>query len=576
MNGLEGPSDNGEDRSFTNGPSTKGRMRVLHLNRKSAVARFLVLIVCSLWVSFAAAQATPGGARLTLVYVLDGLRPDLITPELTPTLHRLRTEGVNFTNTHASFPTVTRVNGPAISTGTYPGTNGLVSNSMYVPAVDPTGDFSTGEIENLFKLDEVSGGRLLFVKGLGERLHGHGQLVAAVSSGTTGSALLLNHRAPQGIGVLINGYFNPGVLAAYPPEVSAAVLSRFGPPPAKIAPALATVDWHQRVFREYVIPDLQPSVIFNWLTEPDGSHHSFGVGSPQALSAIRNDDRNIGLDLEKLQELGLLNQTNIFVVSDHGFGVRVFNVNVDQELINAGLKASATSDDVVSASSSQTLLLHVKNRDPGKIRRVVEFLQAQPWLGAIFTAAKDPKQKSHGHDKRDRKHAKEVDPYGWVDGTFSLELIHNANDERGADIIITFPWTSQKNAFGYSGTDYSVGGGTTGPRTGNASDHGSMSPWTVRNTFLAWGADFKQGVTVRVPVGNVDIVPTILAIKGIEGGDELDGRVLREALKGGPDEEQVEIETKTYRTETRGYKAVIQVTETGHQRYIDKSWRVTD
>ena len=29
MNGLEGPSDNGEDRSFTNGPSTKGRMRVL-------------------------------------------------------------------------------------------------------------------------------------------------------------------------------------------------------------------------------------------------------------------------------------------------------------------------------------------------------------------------------------------------------------------------------------------------------------------------------------------------------------------------------------------------------------------
>ena len=45
---------------------------------------------------------------------------------------------------------------------------------MYVPAVNPTSEFSTGEIENLFKLDKVSGGRLLFVKGLGERLHEHG------------------------------------------------------------------------------------------------------------------------------------------------------------------------------------------------------------------------------------------------------------------------------------------------------------------------------------------------------------------------------------------------------------------
>ena len=27
------------------------------------------------------------------------------------------------------------------------------------------------------------------------------------------------------------------------------------------------------------------------------------------------------------------------------------------------------------------------------------------------------------------------------------------------------------------------------------SDHGSMSPWNVRNTFLAWGAGVKRGVT---------------------------------------------------------------------------------
>ena len=40
------------------------------------------------------------------------------------------------------------------------------------------------------------------------------------------------------------------------------------------------------------------------------------------------------------------------------------------------------------------------------------------------------------------------------------------------------------------------------------SDHGSMSPWTIRNTCFAWGVDFKRGATVRTPVSNVDITPT--------------------------------------------------------------------
>ena len=75
--------------------------------------------------------------RLVIVFVVDGLRPDAITAADTPTLFRLRAEGMDFANSHAVFPTVTRVNAAAISTGTQPGTNGIVGNQMYVPAVDP-------------------------------------------------------------------------------------------------------------------------------------------------------------------------------------------------------------------------------------------------------------------------------------------------------------------------------------------------------------------------------------------------------------------------------------------------------
>jgi arylsulfatase A-like enzyme len=60
-----------------------------------------------------------------------------------------------------------------------------------------------------------------------------------------------------------------------------------------------------------------------------------------------------------------------------------------------------------------------------------------------------------------------------------------------------------------------------------------MSPWNVRNTFFAWGVDFKQGVKIETPASNVDLASTILALKGVNSS-ELDGRVLVESLRRSP------------------------------------------
>src|SRR5262249_39713636 len=76
--------------------------------------------------------------------------------------------------------------------------------------------------------------------------------------------------------------------------------------------------------------------------------------------------------------------------------------------------------------------------------------------------------------------------------------------------------TSDRNAHGVPGTDYSAGSGSTGPRSGTASGHGGMSPWTVRNTFFAWGTDVKRSATIRVPAGNADLTPTLLALVGVK------------------------------------------------------------
>ena len=386
---------------------------------------------------------------------------------------------------------------------------------------------------------------------------------AAVSSGSSGQSLLLNPRAPKGVGILVNGDLEPGSLVAYPPNVNSEILSRFGPAPRKGGakdPVDPSVNWTEEVLREYVIPQLQPDVVLNWLGEPDHMQHAFGVGSPQARRSLQNDDRQIGLVLKKLEAIGFLGRCNIFVVSDHGFELNVFGVNIAQDLTKAGLKANSDSDDVVVASSGQAVLLYVKGRDPERIGQIVKFFQSQSWSGVVFTAGSQSDQEK---------------VRGSVDGTFSLELIHMSHPERGPDIVLTFPWGSEKNAFGVQGSNSANSGGATGPLSGNASGHGSMSPWSVRNTFIAWGVDFKRGVTLRVPASNVDLAPTLLALKGINEVKGLDGRVLLEALNGGPDEEQISTETRTFTTETgAGYRATIQVTNLGSQRYIDKSWRV--
>jgi hypothetical protein len=208
---------------------------------------------------------------------------------------------------------------------------------------------------------------------------------------------------------------------------------------------------------------------------------------------------------------------------------------------------------VVLASSGQAVALHVEGRDPERIARITRLIQGQEWGGLVFTAGKTA-----------------GDALGAVEGTFSLELIHAANAERACDVLLTFPWTSQPNAFGVAGSDLACVSG--GARL-YASDHGSLSPWNVRNTLFAWGAGFKRATTVPAASGNVDVAPTILALLGLDAAG-LDGRVLAESLSGGPDPEQVIEETRVHMARANGYRAAIQVTEVEGRRYIDKGWRI--
>ena len=87
--------------------------------------------------------------RNIIVFVADGLRPGSINPIDTPTLYSVQQTGVNFTDSHALFPTFTTPNASAIVTGHYLGDTGDFSNTIYAGTPIPNANGSvTPFIEN--------------------------------------------------------------------------------------------------------------------------------------------------------------------------------------------------------------------------------------------------------------------------------------------------------------------------------------------------------------------------------------------------------------------------------------------
>src|ERR1700733_10173572 len=75
-------------------------------------------------------QAAPKPHNV-LVFVADGLRYVSVTPKTAPTLWRIKSQGVDFTNSHSLYPTITTVNASAIATGHYIGDTGNFGNSIF-------------------------------------------------------------------------------------------------------------------------------------------------------------------------------------------------------------------------------------------------------------------------------------------------------------------------------------------------------------------------------------------------------------------------------------------------------------
>src|SRR6185295_13531468 len=84
-----------------------------------------------------------GLAEHVVVLVWDGMRPDFIRPQYTPTLYQLARDGVCFQNHHALYISSTEVNGTGLATGVQPDRSGIMANSDYRPEIGWSGPTGT-------------------------------------------------------------------------------------------------------------------------------------------------------------------------------------------------------------------------------------------------------------------------------------------------------------------------------------------------------------------------------------------------------------------------------------------------
>ena len=111
--------------------------------------------------------------------------------------------------------------------------------------------------------------------------------------------------------------------------------------------------------------------------------------------------------------------------------------------------------------------------------------------------------------------------------------------------------------------------------TGGASGHGGLSPWVVHNTLVLWGSDFKTRSRINAPASLADLMPTLLAVLGIDQArcDEGCGRVLSEALKDGPPAATAKASRRVMKTRAGAYRASVEISSIAGHDYVDSGSR---
>ncbi|PTM40631.1 alkaline phosphatase family protein [Bosea sp. 124] len=443
-------------------------------------------------------------ADRVVVAVFDGLRPDLVTPELTPNLVRLAARGIWFRQARSVFPSVTRVATSSIATGAPPGVHGIVNNAFHHRQAIPERIFDTGSAEMIRRAEAHHDGRLIAVDTLGDVLARQGRRLAVVHTGSPGSAHFISPRARA------NGHWTfsiHGAEATQTPEAVAEALDRLGPLPERELPRLNDLRYGGRLMTEHVLPALAPDVALIWFSEPDTTFHYKGLGSAEAKAALQEADRAFGTILDWVEAQPDAERIAVIAASDHG----QISTGTIEPLFEAAQGAGfslSSAKDIGDAALTATggISGEIRLREGGDratLARLAAWLMEQPSIGHLFSPARN-----------------EVE--GQVDGTLSLGLV-GAGHERQPDLMFILGSTLTADPYGLPG----LGAMTPGDVPLGGGMHGGLNPHELNTVLiLAHGEDGGAAAISQEPAGIIDITPTVLGLLGLTPASTMVGRDL--------------------------------------------------
>jgi arylsulfatase A-like enzyme len=546
----------------------------------------------TLW-SAGVASAQNATPRNLILFVPDGLRGRIVSPQTAPAMAEIRDKGVNFKNSHSLFPTFTTANASAMATGHYLGDTGDFSNTIYTGyPLEAVGGTVVPFLENdavLGSVDEHFGGDYLNEETLLKLARDKGYSTAAM--GKLGPTLIFDHTdktGAEGLHSIVIDDATGGKNGVPLSQEMQGALTKAGLPlatpsrgdngkagdaktPGTVVPNIAQQAYFADVATKVVLPMFKarnkPFVLVFWSRDPDGSQHNNGdslntvtpgINGPTSLAGIKNADDNLAQLRKALDELGLSASTNIIVSSDHGFSTiskesktspsaKVTYEDTPKDFLPMGFVA-------IDLAKALGLPLFDPNDKNARVADTAHPKAGNGLLGADPAKPDLVVATNGGSDliylpNKDRKLAGRTvkalleqdyvsgifveDDLGKFPGALPLSLLNlrgKAVTPHPAVVVNFRSWSSGCE----EPTNCSVEIADTVLRQGQGM-HGSFSRGDTLNFTAAIGPDFKAGYIDALPVSNADVGATAAQLLGLtpKPRGNLLGRVMTEAMPNG-------------------------------------------
>ena len=572
-----------------------------------------------------AQNSTP---RNLILFVPDGLRGRIVTPETAPAMAAVRDKGVNFKNPHSLFPTFTMANGSTMATGHYLGDTGTFSNTIYTGySSAPAGDTVVPFIENdavLGDVDEHFGGDYLNEETILKMARAQGFSTAAI--GKVGPTLLFDHtdRADRpGLHSIVIDDSTGGKTGVPLSDEMKAALTKADLPlatpsrgdngkagdaktPGTVVPNIAQQAYFADVASKIVLPMFKerakPFVLVFWSRDPDGSQHNTGdslntvtpgINGPTSLAGIKNADNNLAQLRKALDDLGLSATTNVMIAADHGFSTiskesktspsaKAAYEDTPKDFLPMGFLAIdlAKALNLPLFDPNDKNVRIADNAHPKAGNGVLGQDPAKPDLVVATNGGSDLIYLPNKDKKLAERTVKALLEQDYVSGLF-------VDDNLGR-----FPGTLPMSQLGLKGkattpnpsivvnfrsystgcnepTNCSVEVADTVLRQGQGM-HGSFGRGDTMNFMAAIGPDFKAGYVDALPVSNADVGATAARLMGLtpKPKGDLIGRVMTEAMPNGATP-KASSDTVKSEASANGLRTVLNFQRVGKQRYFD-------